>query len=285
MSYNFFDLIRKKQPFFLMEAHNGISAKIVENAGFDAIWASGLSISATLGLRDSNELSWGTFVEILSFMTDAVNIPILVDGDTGYGNFNNARIFSKRLQKIGIAGVCFEDKLFPKHNSFLNSSQDLASIEEFCGKIKACRDYVDKPFFIVARTEALIAKKGIDEAIKRAEAYSLAGADALIIHSKGNDGKEILEFLKLFNNKIPTIIIPTKYYTVPTQEFINLGVSGIIWANHNVRASIKAMKETSGIIQRTKSLVPIENKITSLQTIFDLTNQKELDIAERIYLP
>ena len=97
-----------------MEAHNGISAKIVEQAGFKGIWASGLSVSAALGVRDNNEASWTQILEVLEFMSDATNVPILVDGDTGHGNFNNMRRFVKKLCQRNIAGVCIEDKIFPK---------------------------------------------------------------------------------------------------------------------------------------------------------------------------
>ena len=104
---------------FIMEAHSGLSAKIVEEAGFEGVWASGLSISAMLGLRDSNEASWTQVLEVLEFMADATTLPILVDGDTGYGNFNNVRRLVRKLGERGIAGVCLDDKLFPKTNSFL----------------------------------------------------------------------------------------------------------------------------------------------------------------------
>ena len=111
---------------FLMEAHNGLSAKIVEEAGFKGIWASGLSMSAALGVRDSNEASWTQVLDQLEFMSDATRIPILVDGDTGYGNFNNVRRLVRKLCQRQIAGVCIEDKLFPKTNSFIGEAQPLA---------------------------------------------------------------------------------------------------------------------------------------------------------------
>jgi phosphoenolpyruvate phosphomutase len=104
---------------FLMEAHNALSARIVQEAGFDGIWASSLSMSAAMGVRDGNEASWTQSLEWLEFMADATEIPILMDGDTGYGNFNNVRRLVTKLQQRGIAGVCIEDKVFPKTNSLL----------------------------------------------------------------------------------------------------------------------------------------------------------------------
>ncbi len=112
--------------------------------------------------------------------------PILLDGDTGYGNFNNMRRLVRKLEQVGVAGVTIEDKLFPKTNSFLRGEQQpLADIDEFCGKIKAGKDsQADPDFVLVARVEALIAGWGLDEALRRAEAYHRAGADAILIHSR-----------------------------------------------------------------------------------------------------
>lgn len=102
-------LLQSDKTSFFMEAHNGISAKIVEKVGFDGVWASGLSIATSLGVRDNNELSWKTIVDIVSYIASAIDIPVLVDGDTGFGDFNNARIFAKQLRQIGASGVSLED--------------------------------------------------------------------------------------------------------------------------------------------------------------------------------
>lgn len=111
------NLIRSNKLEFIMEAHNALSGMIVEEAGFKGIWGSGLSMSAQLGTRDCNEASWTQLVEVLEFMSDRTNIPILMDGDTGFGNYNNARRLVRKLEDRGIAGVCLEDKVFPKRNS------------------------------------------------------------------------------------------------------------------------------------------------------------------------
>jgi phosphoenolpyruvate phosphomutase len=130
-------MLESKSLEFLMEAHNGLSGKIVQEAGFKGIWASGLSISAQLGVRDSNEASWTQVLDVVEFMSDATDIPILVDADTGYGNFNNARRLVRKLEQRDVAGACVEDKLFPKTNSLHDSrAQPLANIEEFALKIK-----------------------------------------------------------------------------------------------------------------------------------------------------
>lgn len=280
------EILDSENVEFLMEAHNGISSKIVEEAGFKGIWASGLSMSAGHGVRDSNEASWTQVLEMLEFMSDATTIPILVDGDTGYGNFNNLRRAVQKLCQRDIAGICIEDKLFPKTNSFIGENQPLADIEEFCGKIKAGKDsQTHADFCLIARVEALIAGWGMQEAIKRAEAYDAAGADAILIHSKNTDGQEIIEFLKEWRNRSPVVIVPTTYHNVSTDEFRKVGASIIIWANHNIRASISAMREVSRRIFRDQSLRGVEGKISSVKDIFELVENAELADAEKVYLP
>ena len=269
-----------------MEAHSGLSAKIVEEAGFPGIWASGLSISASLGLRDSNEASWTQVLEVLEFMAESTHLPILVDGDTGYGNFNNVRRLVRKLCERRIAGVCIEDKVFPKTNSFVGERQPLAAIEEFCGRIKAGKDsQSDDDFVIVARTEALICGRGLDEALLRAEAYRAVGADAILIHSKHNTANEVLAFAERWQKRCPLIIVPTTYHSTPTALFRQAGISTVIWANHNLRAAITAMRETSRQIWEDESVREVEGRVASVQDIFRLVGNAELEAAERRYLP
>src|SRR6202163_3428839 len=236
-------LLQSPDLEFLMEAHNGLSARIVKEAGYKGIWASGLSISAQFGVRDNNEASWTQVVDMLEFMADASDLPLLLGGGPGYGNFNNMRRLVRKLEQRGIAGVCIEDKQFPKTNSFLNGErQPLAEMDEFCGKIKAGKDSQSDPnFSIVARVEALIAGWGMEEALKRAEAYRQAGADAILIHSKLSKPDEILTFAREWAGRGPLVIVPTKYYSTPTNVFRLASISLVIWANHIVRSATSAM--------------------------------------------
>lgn len=271
---------------FLMEAHNGLSAKIVREAGFKAIWGSGLSISAALGVRDNNEASWTQVVDVLEFMADASDLPILLDGDTGYGNFNNMRRLVRKLEQRGIAGVCIEDKQFPKTNSFIDGErQPLAEIDEFAGKIKAGKDSQHDPdFSIVARVEALIAGWGMDEALRRAHAYADACADAILIHSKLSRPDEILQFAREWGNRAPLVIVPTKYYSTPTDVFRQAGISTVIWANHLVRSSAAAMQATAREIFESETLVNVEDRVATVNEIFRLQDADEYSAAERLYL-
>lgn len=280
-------MLKSAQTEFIMEAHDGLSAKIVQETGFKGIWASGLSMSAAMGVRDNNEASWTQVLEVLEFMSDATQIPILVDADTGYGNFNNVRRLVTKLEQRNVAAMCIEDKLFPKTNSFINGEeQELANIKEFCGKIKAAKDTQSDPdFCVVARVEALIAGLGQAEALRRAEAYYKAGADAILIHSKIASADQILDFMKAWQNMGPIVIVPTMYYKTPTKVLEDAGVSLIIWANHMLRSSIKAMQNTASQIFKDKSLIAVEPEIVSVKEVFRLQNADELKEAEKKYLP
>jgi len=286
-SARFKQILLSDSTEFLMEAHSGLSARIVQDAGFAGLWGSGLSISASLGVRDANEASWTQILEILEFMSDATSIPILADADTGYGNFNNVRRLVKKLEQRHVAAVCIEDKIFPKSNSLINgASQPLADIDEFAGKIKAAKDVqLDENFSVVARVEALIAGHGMGEALRRAEAYHRAGADAILIHSKSPEPDEVLTFIKEWHNRCPVVIVPTTYFATPTQVFEQAGVSVVIWANHTLRASIQAMRETVAMIHRQRSVTEAQQRIASLEEVFTLQNLEELKIAESEYLP
>src|ERR1700679_2339436 len=279
-------MLQSPQLEFLMEAHNGLSARIVREAGFSGIWASGLSISAQFGVRDNNEASWTQVVDVLEFMADASDLPILLDGDTGYGNFNNLRRLVRKLEQRGIAGVCIEDKQFPKTNSFLNGErQPLADIEEFAGKNAAGKDtQLDPNFCIVARVEALIAGWGMDEALKRAEAYRRAGADAILIHSKLPKADEIVAFAREWARRAPLVIVPTRYYSTPTEVFRQCDISVVIWANHLVRSAVTAMQSVAREICQSQTLVNIEDRIVPVDEIFRLQDADEYAAAERLYL-
>ena len=278
-------MLSSGQTEFILEAHNGLSARIVEEAGFKGIWGSGLALSAQHAVRDNNELSWTQVVDQLEFMTDVTNIPILLDGDTGYGDFNNMRRLVRKLGQIGVAGVCIEDKLFPKTNSFIQGeAQPLEDIQTFCGKIQAGKDsQTEDDFCIVARVEAFIAGWGLDEALKRAEAYHAAGADAILIHSKHSQPDQVLGFAAEWANRCPLVIVPTKYYATPTEVFEEAAISLVIWANHMIRTCISGMQATASNIHATRSLVECEGRIATVSEIFRLQGADELLEAEKRY--
>ncbi|MGH9443842.1 MAG: phosphoenolpyruvate mutase [Thermoanaerobaculia bacterium] len=271
----------------ICEAHSGLSAKIVEEAGFPGIWGSGLTISSQLGVRDNNEASWTQVLDVLEFMADATTVPILMDGDTGFGNFNNVQRLVRKLEQRSIAAVCLEDKLFPKTNSFLEGRrQQLAEIDEFSGKIKAAKDAQSDPdFCVVARTEAFIAGWGLVEALRRAEAYRNAGADAILIHSALSSPDEVLAFKSEWGDRCPVVIVPTKYYSTPTDVFRERGFSMVIWANHILRGAIAAMTRVAKTIAADQSTLRVEDDIAPISDVFRLQGATALRDLEERYLP
>jgi phosphoenolpyruvate phosphomutase len=220
-------------------------------------------------------------------MSDATTVPILLDADTGYGNFNNVRRLVRKLEQRNVAGACLEDKVFPKTNSLLDGErQTLADIDEFAGKIKAAKDTQQDPdFCVVARIESFIAGWGLAETLDRANAYYEAGADALLIHSKLAVPDEILQFMDQWGATCPVVIVPTNYYKTSVQVFREAGISLVIWANHALRASVAAMQRTVASIHATQSLLTAEKEIVSVKEIFRLQDMNELKEAEERYLP
>ena len=278
-------LLASPEPEYLMEAHNALAGRIVEETGFPAIWASGFGIASSLGLRDSNEASWTQVIDIVEFITDATSIPVLFDGDTGFGNFNNFRRLVRKLCQRQVAAVSVEDKLFPKTNSFVGECQPLADVAEFCGKLRAGKDAQSSDAFcIVARTEALISGRGMSEALDRAAAYHEAGADAVFVHSKASTAHEVLEFAARWDRRAPLVVAPTTYHGTTYTQFRESGISMVICANHNLRASVRAMQDVSARIFRERGVAGAERDIASMRDIFRLVDQDELTHAEAEYL-
>lgn len=279
-------LLQSPRTEILVEAHNGLSARIVAEAGLPGIWASGLTISAALGVRDANEASWTQVLEVVDFMTDAVRTPVLLDADTGFGNFNNVRRLVAKAEQCGVAGICIEDKLFPKTNSFIGERQPLADVGEFAGKIRAAKDsQTDPDFCVVARVEALISGWDQAEALRRAEAYRDAGADAVLIHSKAPTAHEVVDFAARWQSACPLVVVPTTYASTPVEVFEEAGISLVIWANHLLRSTIVSLRETAATIARLRTPSSVEEQLAPVADVFALQDVGELLDAERRYLP
>ncbi|MVT55547.1 phosphoenolpyruvate mutase [Bradyrhizobium yuanmingense] len=277
------EICNSRELSFLMEAHDGLSAAIAKRARFTGLWASGLSIACSLGYRDANEASWTEIVDVVERIVDSSELPVLVDGDSGFGNFNNARLVTRKLRQRGAAGVAIEDSCFPKLNSFVGDRHPLADIDEFSGRLRAVKDTAADDLVLVARTEALIAGHGMDEALSRAHAYADAGADAIIIHSRRSTADEILSFTRAWQNRLPVVIVPTKYYRTPISIYREARVSTVIWANHTMRAAMAAMREVCRRIMAEESTASIEPNIATLEEVFELFEYDELARAEAEY--
>ena len=265
-------------------AFDALSAKLVETTGFDAIWAGSFAISATHALPDASILTMTDFLKSSENMVDACNIPVIADCDTGFGGPANVSHAVKKYEKAGIAGMSIEDKTFPKQNSLLeNSKQDLLSEKDFVAKIIAATEAKqDENFMIIARTEALIAEKGMDEALKRANAYENAGANAILIHSKKNTANEIFEFADKWKGKIPLVVVPTSYPSVKVDELISHKIKMVIYANQSLRASHNIMLKVLQETLQKESLDQVNIELSSMNDIFKLQEMYKINDQEEM---
>ena len=253
-------------------AFDAMSAKLVENSGFDAIWAGSFGISATHALPDASILTMTEFLNVASNMEDACDIPIIADCDTGFGGPSNVSHMVKKYEKIGVAAVCIEDKTFPKQNSFLeNSKQELLPEKEFVAKIIAAKEAKENSnFMIIGRTEALISGLGMKEAVKRANAYEKAGADAILIHSKQDSPEEIFEFSESWGGTLPLVVVPTSFPTVKLDELISHKIKMVIYANQTLRATHAIISKVLEQLKNSASIDDLSIDMTSMQEIFQL---------------
>jgi len=265
-------------------AYDALSAKLVETSGFDAVWAGSFAISATHALPDASILTMTDFLKAAENMVDACSIPVIADCDTGFGGPPNVSHAVKKYEKAGIAGISMEDKIFPKQNSLLkNSKQELLSEKDFVAKIIAARESKkDENFMIIARTEALIAEKGMNEAIKRANAYEDAGADAILVHSKKNTPKEIFEFSEKWQGKIPLVVVPTSYPSVKCEELVSNNIKMVIYANQSLRAAHSIMSKVLKEIIQKQSIDKIDIELSSMEDIFKLQEMYKINDQEKI---
>ncbi len=255
----------------ILGAHNGLGAKLIERSGFEGVWASGLEISTAFCVPDANILTMTENLETARSINEATSLPVICDCDTGYGNASNVKHMVKRYEAAGLAAVVIEDKQFPKVNSFIPGRQDLVPMEEFAGKLRAAKQAQSGPDFMVfARVEALISGFGLEEALRRAHAYAEAGADGIVIHSKTSSPEEVFAFAKRWAGQIPLIAIPTTYYRITAEELATAGFSMVIYANHGLRASIRAMERAFESIAEDGTTAGIEGSIASLKQVFEL---------------
>ncbi|MFE4856389.1 isocitrate lyase/phosphoenolpyruvate mutase family protein [Streptomyces sp. NPDC056670] len=268
----FRELLERPETARLVGCRDALTALLIEEAGFDGLWASSFEISASRGLPDLGLLTMAELLEASSHANQATGLPLLADCDTGFGGKINVVRTVQQFEAADIAGVCFEDKLFPKRNSFLRGGQDLEAAEEFAGRVEAAvRARRSADFTVVARVEALIAGRGLDEALRRAHLYADAGADAILIHSKQSTPAEIVEFLQAWRARTPIVVVPTTYPHWDLKEAQAAGVSMVIYANHTLRASVSAMRDVLGEIQLHGGTAGVEGSITSMKELFGLT--------------
>ncbi|WP_148318328.1 phosphonopyruvate hydrolase [Achromobacter xylosoxidans] len=270
-----------------MSAHNPLSAKLAAEAGFDAIWGSGFELSASHAVPDANILSAGLHLEMMRAIAAVVDVPVIADIDTGFGNAINVAYVVPQYEAAGVSAVVMEDKTFPKDTSLrADGRQELVRVAEFQGKIEAaCAARRDPDFCVIARTEALIAGLGQAEALARAAAYEAAGADAILIHSKQTTPDEVLSFIAAWSGRVPLVLVPTAYPQLREADIQALGKVGlVIYGNHAIRAAVGAMREVFARIRNDGGIHGVDAGLPTVRDIIDLQGDADMRELERRFL-
>lgn len=279
-------LLKIKKPIRTLEASNGLTGLIVENAKvhsenevkikeFDAMWISSLCDSTFKGKPDIELVDLTSRVNTINEIMEVTSKPIILDGDTG-GKVEHFVYNVKTLDRMGVSAIIIEDKTGLKKNSLFGTEveQTLEDIDIFSEKIKAGKAaQVTEDFMIFARLESLIAGKGMDDALNRARKYLTAGADGIMIHSKEKNGEEIKEFLAKFRKEyknVPVILVPTTYNHLTEQELVNMGANIVIYANHLLRSAYPAMLKTAETILKHERSLEADVNCTSIKDILTL---------------
>tara|TARA_B100001248_G_C27397550_1_gene466767 strand:- start:1083 stop:2393 length:1311 start_codon:yes stop_codon:yes gene_type:complete len=279
------------KPFVrILEAHSGLTALIAENTQFrdkgkikefDGIWESSLTDSTSKGKPDTELVDFSSRFNTVEEILEVSTKPIIFDGDTG-GKTEHFEYRVRTLERLGVSAIIIEDKVGNKRNSLfgVDVEQRQEQIDKFCEKLKLgkmCQVKAD--FMIIARVESLILKKGINDALKRAESYINAGADGIMIHSKEKDGKEIEEFCnyyKKLNTLKPLVSVPSAYNHLSEKELSDMGFSIIIHANHLIRSAYPAMVNTAeSILEHGRSLEASNDYCMPIKDIINLIPVKD----------
>lgn len=270
-----------------ISTHSPLSARLAEEAGFDALWASGFELSALYGLPDLSLITMTQHLEMLRAIAARTPLPVVADIDTGYGNAVNVVHAVEEYERAGAAAVVIEDKTFPKVTSLLaGGRQELARIEEFQGKIEAaCAARRARGFLVVARVEALIAGYGQQEALARAAAYQEAGADLILVHSKQETPEEIEAFIAAWSGSARLVLVPTAYPEMTVARMRTSGKVGmVIWGNHSLRASVTALQDLYRRILAEGGIQEVDKDIVPVGEIFRLQDMARTREVERRFL-
>ena len=277
-------LIKAKKIIKIIESHNALTGLIVENLKifknkkfleFDGMWSSSLTDSAVRGKPDNQAVDYSTRISGLSEILDVTTKPVIFDADNG-GRIEHISYLVQSLERIGVSAMVIEDKIGLKKNSLFKDQKGIKqdSIKNFCKKlIKAKQSKSSDDFFIVARIESFILGKGVDDALKRAKAYSKAGADAILIHSNEKKPNEIFAFSKKFQKSKylkPLIAVPSTYSKTYERDLIKNGFKIVIYANHFLRAVHLAIKKVAKSILTNRRSFESEKYIDSIQEILSL---------------
>ena len=277
-------LIDAKKIVRIIESHSALAGLIVENLKlikgqnfleFDGMWSSSLADSTVRGKPDNQAVDYSTRIAGLNEILDVTSKPIIFDADNG-GRIEHLPYLVKTLERIGVSAIVLEDKIGLKKNSLFKSQEKAKqdSIENFCIKLKKARESkISDDLFIVARIESFILGKDLKDAMRRAEAYSRSGADAILIHSKEKHPNQIFSFSKNFTKSKflkPLIAIPSTYSKTYESELINNGFKIVIYANHFLRAIHPAMVNVAKMILKNQRSFEAEKKMSSIKEVINL---------------
>ena len=278
------NLLDMKPLISILEVHSGITGLIAEKTAiikegktfqFDGMWCSSLCDSTVKGKPDIELLDMSKRLGTVDEIMDVTTKPIIFDGDTG-GMTEHFVYNIRTLERIGVSAVIIEDKTGLKKNSLFGTEVDQTqeSIDNFCFKIRSGKSALKtKDFLLIARIESLILEKGMEDALKRAFAYIDSGASGIMIHSRKKDPSEIFEFCKKFrakNNRTPLVVVPTSFNTVTEDEFANIGVNIVIYANHLTRSGFPAMQKAARSILENRRAKEVDSLCMSIKDILTL---------------
>lgn len=277
-------LIYSKDIVRILESHNSLTGLIIENISvikkskkieFDGMWSSSLTDSATKGKPDNSSVDFSTRLSSLNNMMEVTSKLLVFDADNG-GQLEHLPFLVRSLERLGASAIIMEDKIGLKKNSLFKNQSDTKQDkpELFARKIKQiCKSRKNNDFMVIARIESFIVGKGLKDALKRAEIYSKAGADAILIHSKEKTPAEIFSFAREFKkskNFIPLVSVPSTYSKVYEKDLIRNGFKLVIYANQLLRAAYPAMQFTARKILENSRTFEIEKKIIPIKEIINL---------------
>ncbi|MFG3552613.1 isocitrate lyase/phosphoenolpyruvate mutase family protein [Streptomyces sp. NPDC047725] len=241
----------RKHPLLAIGAVNALAAHVAAESGFDALWVSGLEVSAASGLPDANVLGPRDLSDVVASLGRVTELPVVVDIDNAGGSGRTAERFAYDLLRAGAAAVCLEDSAYPKCNSFAaHRAQSLADRDLLCEQVGRIRKIAGDGLVVVARTEALIAGEDMATAIARAEAYAEAGADAVLIHSKDATGEQARAIGRAWSHDVPLVSVPTAFPDLSAAELGEAGFHLCIYANQLSRAALAGMRAAARQFRR-----------------------------------
>jgi phosphoenolpyruvate phosphomutase len=277
-------LLHSKDIVRVIETHSGISSLIVENLevevkgqkrSFDAVWSSSLTDSTNKGKPDIEAVDTSDRALTIGSIFEVTTKPMIYDGDTG-GKPEHFAFTVRTLERLGVSAIVIEDKTGLKKNSLFGTevAQTQEKVQDFCAKIQAGKNaQVSDDFMIFARCESLILDKGMDDAVERCKAYLEAGADGIMIHSRHEDGKEIIRFCELYQSfglGRPLIVVPSSFDRITETEFAKAGVNVVIYANHMLRAAYPAMLDVATTILKNERCFEVRSKCLSIKQILEM---------------